>query len=123
LILNIDQLSETLDKLKIRNMFGGMMNKMKEAQEKMQEIKERLDQVSVKGEAGNGKVVVIVSASKKVKEINIDPEFHKASEAEEMEDMIMLAMGDAMVKAENVAESESKGALGGILPNIPGLNF
>ena len=37
--------------------------------------------------------------------------------------MIMLAMGDAMVKAENVAESESKGALGGILPNIPGLNF
>ena len=104
-------------------MFGGMMNKMKEAQERMQEIKERLDQVSVKGEAGNGKVVVIVSASKKVKEIKIDPEFHKASEAEEMEDMIMLAMEDAMAKAENVAESESKGALGGILPNIPGLNL
>lgn len=104
-------------------MFGGMMNKMKEAQDKMQEIKDRLDQVSVKGSAGNGKVEVIVSASKKVKEIKIDPEFHSSSEAEEMEDMIMLAMEDAMTKAENVAESESKGALSGILPNIPGLNF
>lgn len=99
-----------------------MLGKLQEAQQKMEEIKERLDQVSVKGESGNGKVTVIVSASKKIKEVSLADEA-MSCEKEELEDLLVIALEDAMSKADNVAESESKGAMGGILPNIPGLNL
>ena len=99
-----------------------MLGKLQEAQQKMEEIKERLDQVSVKGESANGKVSVIVSASKKIKEVSLADEAMNF-EKEELEDLLFLALEDALSKADNVAESESKGAMGGILPNIPGLNL
>lgn len=104
-------------------MFGNMLGKLQEAQQKMEEIKERLDSVSVKGTSGNGKVEIIVSASKKIREVNLTDEVMQIEDKEELEDLLVLALEDAMTKAENVAESESKGAMNGVLPNIPGLNL
>ena len=45
----------------------GMMAKLQEAQAKIEETRKRLDTVMVDGEAGNGLVVVTVTANRQVK--------------------------------------------------------
>ena len=51
-------------------MFGdmqGMMAKLQEAQAKIEETKNRLNTVMVDGDAGNGMVIVTVTANREVK--------------------------------------------------------
>lgn len=104
-------------------MFGNMLGKLQEAQEKMKEVQERLDSVSVKGEAGNGEVEVIVSGSKQIKDVSIAQSLIDRGDHEEVEDKVLMALKQAMEKAENVAKSESGDLMKGVLPNIPGLNL
>ncbi|MGO3654065.1 MAG: YbaB/EbfC family nucleoid-associated protein, partial [Sphingobacterium sp.] len=63
-----------------------MFDKLLEAQQKAQEIKDRLDHVSVTGDAEGGKVRVVASANKEIKEIKIEPEFLKEADFEEIEE-------------------------------------
>ena len=61
-------------------MFGdlsGMMDKLKEAQVKIEETKARLNTVLVGGESGNGKVKVTVTANREVRSINITDDLFK----------------------------------------------
>lgn len=104
-------------------MFGNMMGKLQEAQEKMKEVQERLDSVSVKGEASNGEIQIIVSASKQIRDVKIAPSIVERGDAEEIEDQLLLALQQAFQKADNVAKSESGDLMKGVLPNIPGLNL
>jgi len=96
------------------------MKKMKEMKQKMDEIKTRLDTVYVSGEAANGKVKVVVSANRQVKEVQLDDSL-MTSGKEELQNLLTLAMNNALTDAEKVFEAEMKGAASGMMPNIPGL--
>ncbi len=103
-------------------MFGdlsGMMDKLKEAQQNVEETKKRLDTVMVSGEAGNGKVKVTVTGNRKVKDISIDESL--LEDKEEVEDYLIIALNDALAKANSINDAELASAAKDGMPNIPGM--
>jgi DNA-binding YbaB/EbfC family protein len=98
-----------------------MLGKLGEVKRKMEEIKSRLNSVYVDGSAGSGKVKITLTANRAVKEVFIDPSLCNEHSREELQDLLELAMNDALVKAENVSETEMKSAGRDLLPGFPGL--
>jgi len=105
-------------------MFGdlsGMMGKLKEAQAKIEETKARLNTVLVDGESGNGKVKVTVTANREIRNINIVDELLQEKEA--LEDYLVIALNNALEKANEINEAEMAAAAKGGLPDIPGMDM
>lgn len=104
-------------------MFGdltGMMAKLKEAQQKIEETKKRLNTVLIDGEAGNGAVKVTVTANRLVKNIAISEDL---TDTEEIEDFLVIALNKALEKANTINEAELAAAAKDGMPNIPGLDM
>lgn len=97
-------------------MFGDMMGKLQEMQQKTEEVKNRLDTISVDAEVQG--VKVIVNGNKKVTAIKISEEIAKAGDAEQIEDLTLAAINRAMEKAEKVYESEMQHIAKGMLPGM-----
>ncbi|MAX80206.1 MAG: nucleoid-associated protein, YbaB/EbfC family [Crocinitomicaceae bacterium] len=97
-----------------------MMGKISEAKKKVEETKERLNSVYVTGESGNGKIKIVATANREVKEVNID-ETLMQGDKEELEDLMILAINKAIENATNVQEAELAAAAKDVMPNIPGL--
>ncbi len=106
-----------------------MFDKLFQAQQKAEEVKKRLDSISVFGETEGGKVRVVASASKEIREVTIDEEFLKQlQDKEELEELLVVALNKALQQAENVSQAEmqvvSQDLLGGLggLGNLFGGN-
>lgn len=98
-----------------------MIGKLNAMKQKMEEIKKRLDAISVEGNAGDGAVTVEMTANRHVKKIKIEDSLLNAERKEELQQLLQLSMNSALEKAQNISESEMQAAGKGILPNIPGL--
>lgn len=94
------------------------MGKLQEAQEKMDEVKRKLDEIIVLGEAQG--VKVSLNANKVVTNIDIPQMILDDGEKEQIEDLLVLALNNGIEKAENVAQSEGASVMKGMLPNMPG---
>ncbi|MGE8291858.1 MAG: YbaB/EbfC family nucleoid-associated protein, partial [Sphingobacterium sp.] len=66
-----------------------MFDKLFQAQQKAEEIKKRLDTISVSGEAEGGLIRVVATANKEIKEITIDPVFLSNADKEELEELLV----------------------------------
>jgi len=99
-------------------MFGDLFGKLQEAQQKMEEGKERLAHVTVDGEAGDGAVKVAVTGNREVKNITIADHLLAPDSKEELEDLLITALNRALKNAENLWESEMKGLAGGMLGGL-----
>lgn len=105
-------------------MFGdlqGMMGKLKETQQKIEETKKRLDTVLVEGTSNQNKIKVTVTANRTVKDITIDDIL--INDKEQLEDYLIIALNDALKKANKINEAEMATAAKDGMPNIPGLDF
>ena len=105
-------------------MFGdmkGKMAKLQEAQAKIEETKNRLSTIFVDGESGNGKVIVTVTANREIKNIAIDNDL--LNDKEELEDYLIIALNDALKKANDINETEMAAAAKDGMPDIPGMNM
>ena len=105
-------------------MFGdisGMMQKLKEAKQKVEETKIRLNTVIVEGQSNNGKVKVSITANREIKSILLAEELMNDKEA--LEDYLILAVNDAITKATKINEAELAAAAKGGIPNIPGMDL
>lgn len=98
-----------------------MFDKLFQAQQKAQEIKSRLDNISVSGEAEGGKVRVVATANKEVKEIHINDELFADADKEQIEDLLLVAINKAMQQAENVSQTEMAAASQDMLSGLGGL--
>lgn len=99
-------------------MFGDLFGKLQEAQQKMQEGKQKLNDVIIDGEAGNGAVKVSVSGNREIKTIQIDNQLMTADRKEELEDLLITALNRALKRAEEAYEDEMKGLAGGMLGGL-----
>ena len=97
-----------------------MFDKLFEAQQKAGEIKKRLDGIQVTGIAEGGKVSVIATGNKDIVSVQINPEFFKEADREELEELLTVAMNKAMEQAENVSQTEMQAATRSILGNFGG---
>ncbi len=83
-----------------------MFDKLLEAQQKAEEIKRRLDTISVSAEVEGGKIKVISTANKRITNISVDPEFLKSCDQEELEELLVTAVNKVLEQAENVSQTE-----------------
>lgn len=103
--------------------FGGanMGNLLKQAQKMQQDMmkkQEELKDLTVEATAGGGAVKVVVTG-KEIKEIIINPEVVNKDDVEMLQDLILVAVNEALRKAEEISSSEISKLTGGL--NIPGL--
>ncbi|NGF58291.1 YbaB/EbfC family nucleoid-associated protein [Parapedobacter sp. SGR-10] len=87
-----------------------MFDKLFQAQQKAQEIKSRLDNISVVGEADGGRVRVIASANKEIKEVTINEELYEENDKEQLEELLIVALNKALVQADQVSQAEMQAA-------------
>ena len=99
-------------------MFGkGMMEKLQAMQGRMEEIKNRLETIVVRGEAENGKIIGQINGNRKVKDILLDPEL-LTGDKEELEELLAVAVNRAIEQADNVDNSEMQSAAMGMMPGM-----
>ena len=69
-----------------------MFDKLMQARQKAEEIKKRLDNITVAGEAEAGKIKVTATGNKKIQSIEIDQSFLQSADKEELEDDYFKSM-------------------------------
>lgn len=99
----------------------GMMGKLKEAQQKMEETKKRLDSVLIDEQSSDGLLKVTLTANRAVKSIEVDDSL--LEDKEQLEDYLVLVMNKAIEKATKVNEAELGAVAQDGMPNIPGLDM
>lgn len=105
-------------------MFGdlsGMMDSLKDAQKRVEETKTRLNSVLVDEVAADGKLKITLTANREIKAITIDNAL--LSDAEELEDYLILALNKAIEKATKINDAEMAVAAKSGMPNIPGMDM
>lgn len=105
-------------------MFGdlsGMMNKLKEAQQKVEETKQRLHTVLIDENSSDNKIQVTLTANREIKKIHIDNSL--LNDREELEDYLILTLNKAIEKASKINEAEMAAAAKSGMPNIPGMDM
>lgn len=104
--------------------FGGnMQNLMKQAQKMqkdMEKAQEDLAEKEVEASAGGGAVTVKANGKKEILAITIKPEVVDPEDVEMLQDLIMVAVNEALRKADDVANSEM-GKITGGMGGVPGL--
>ena len=107
------------------NGMGGMgnMNSMIKQAQKMQAEMERMqaemEDKKFEATAGGGAVAVTVSGKKELLDVTISPEACDPDDVEMLQDLIIVAVNDAMKKADEASASQMGKITGGM--NIPGL--
>ncbi len=103
-------------------MGGNMNNMMKQAQKMQQEMlkaQQELEEKVIEASAGGGAVSVKVSGKKQIVEINLSPDVVDPDDIEMLQDLIMVAVNDAINKIDEEAANRMGKLTGGM--NIPGL--
>lgn len=98
-----------------------MFDKLMAAQQKAEEIKKRLDTISVYGEIEGGAIKVTATANKVITAIAIDEEFYKQADKEALEELIQAAVNKALTQAEQVSSVEMQSATKDMLGNLGGM--
>ncbi|WP_290700381.1 YbaB/EbfC family nucleoid-associated protein [Lacinutrix sp.] len=105
-------------------MFGdlaGMMGKLKETQQKVEETKIRLNTVLVDEQSNEGLLKVTLTANRTIKSITIDDTL--LEDKEQLEDYLILTLNKAIEKATQVNETELAAVAKDGMPNIPGMDM
>ncbi len=105
-------------------MFGdlmGMMGKLQETQQKIEETKKRLDTVLIDEQSSDGLLKVTLTANRQIKSITIDDSL--LEDKEQLEDYLVLVLNKGITKATNVNEAELGAVAKDGMPNIPGMNL
>lgn len=87
-----------------------MFDKLFEAQQKAEEIKKRLDTISVSAEVEGGNIRVTATATKRITSISIDPAFLATADGEELEELLTTAINKTLEQAESVSQAEMQAA-------------
>ncbi|HBY68826.1 MAG: nucleoid-associated protein, YbaB/EbfC family [Flavobacteriaceae bacterium] len=102
-------------------MFGDMMGKLKEAQEKVEATKKRLDTVLIDEKSSDDLLKITLTANREIKQIEIDDSL--LEDKEQLEDYLIVNLNKAIKKATEVNEAEIGAAAKEGMPNIPGMDM
>ncbi|MDF1673023.1 MAG: YbaB/EbfC family nucleoid-associated protein [Vicingaceae bacterium] len=97
-----------------------MLNKkmMEKMQVQMEEVKSKLGNISVIGEAENGEIKVVANGNRLLNSIEINEEFYNNTTKEQLEDLILTAANRALEQAERVEKGEMNHAAMSMLPGM-----
>jgi DNA-binding YbaB/EbfC family protein len=100
---------------------GGMMKQAQQMQQNMQKAQAELAGVEVEGQSASGKVKVNMSCGYLVRRVSLDDSI-LSDDKELLEDLIVLAINDALKKVELTTQQRMSAFTSGMgLP--PGMKF
>ncbi|WP_333694885.1 YbaB/EbfC family nucleoid-associated protein [Flavobacterium sp.] len=105
-------------------MFGdlmGMMGKLKETQQKIEETKERLNTIYIDEQSRDEALKVTVTANGYLKSVTVLETI--TSDPEQLEDYLVLVINNALKKAKQIQEAELAAVAKEGMPSIPGLDL
>lgn len=98
----------------------GMMGKLRETQQKIEDTKKHLDTVLIDEQSNDGTVKITLSANRQIKSIAIDDAL--LEDKEQLEDYLILVLNKAIEKATKVNEAELDAVTKMDMPMIPGMD-
>jgi DNA-binding YbaB/EbfC family protein len=96
-----------------------MMQQLRKMQQEMARVQEELANTVVDGTAAGGAVNVSVNGEFRVTKVTLKPEAVDPDDVETLEDLIVVAVNDALAKVKQLSESKMGKLTGGM--RIPGL--
>ena len=94
-------------------MFDDLLGNLQKQQEDLQQ---KLAQILVEAEAGDGAVTVTAGADLHIENIKIDPSKLDLGDREQVEDLLLVAVNRALDEATQKAAEETNKMVGGMLP-------
>jgi len=98
---------------------GKMMKQAQQLQSKMLKLQEEMAEKTVETTSGGGMVKVVTNGRQQVLSIQIEKEVVDPDDVEMLQDLILAAINDALIKSQEMASEEMSKLTGGM--NIPGL--
>lgn len=98
---------------------SAMLAQVQKAQEDMQNTQAALEETEYTGTAAGGQVTVVADGKHTVRSVKIDPAIVDADDVEMLEDLVTVAVNDAIGKAMADSEEKMAAITGGL--NLPGL--
>ena len=98
----------------------GMMGKLRETQQKIEDTKKRLDTVLIDEQTNDGLLKVTLTANRKITSIAIDDSL--LEDKDQLEDYLILVLNKAIEKATNVNQAELDAVAKMDMPMIPGMD-
>ena len=105
----------------MKGQLAGLMKQAQQMQDNMRKAQEQLALIEVEGQSGSGMVKVVMTCRHEVKRVSIDPSVI-GDDREMLEDLIALAMNDAVRKAEATSQEKMAGVTAG-MPLPPGMKL
>ncbi len=96
-----------------------IQNMMKQAQQMQERLQRQMAEMRVEASAGGGMVTVVVSGSKQLLSLKLDPEVVSKDDVGMLQDLIVAAMNDAHRKVDEALANQMQGMMGGL--GLPGL--
>ena len=99
--------------------YGDLMKQAKVMQKQLETMQEELKSMVFEASSGGGAVKVKVNGDQQLLEVKMNKEIVDPDDIEMLEDMIMVAVNDALMKAKNEYKNKMGSMTGGM--NMPGL--
>ena len=98
---------------------GNMMKQAQKLQSKMLKLQEEMAEKTVEASSGGGMVKVVANGRHQLLSIQIDKEVVDPDDLEMLQDLILAAVNEALLKSQEMVTGEMSKLTGGM--NIPGL--
>ena len=98
---------------------NSVIKQAQKMQEEMERVQAELEEKTVDASVGGGVVEVQANGKKEILSIKIKPEAVDPEDVETLEDLVMLAVNEAIKKADDMMTEGMSEVTGGL--NIPGL--
>ena len=98
---------------------GKLMKQAQKMQAQMEQIQAQLATRTVEATSGGGAVKVVAKCEGTLASIKIDPQALNPADAQVVEDMILIAVNQALSQAKDISNTEMGKATAGF--NIPGM--
>jgi hypothetical protein len=105
----------------MKGQLAGLMKQAQQMQDNMRKTQEQLAQLEVEGQSSAGAVKIVMTGKYAVKRVNIDPSL-KGEELEMLEDLLVVAINDAVRRVEAISQEKMAGVTAG-LPLPPGMKL
>jgi nucleoid-associated protein EbfC len=96
---------------------GNMMGKFQEMKQRADEIKIKLDAITLVTIGAGGDIKIEITGNRKIKNIIIDTALQHGDK-EELEKQLLLTLNKAIDSADKLNEEEMKKAASGLLPGM-----
>ena len=92
---------------------------MKQAQQMQERLQKEVAEIRVEATAGGGMVTVVMTGTKQLQKLAIDPEVVSKDDVEMLQDLILAAVNDAQRKVDDAMSQQLGGMMGGM--KLPGM--